>query len=69
MRLQGLMTPLIESREFNEISNDIDNKKFPSAIYGLSESGRTYLIDALFENYDRSLVVVTHSDIEAKKFI
>ncbi|MBM7833939.1 transcription-repair coupling factor [Clostridium sardiniense] len=66
MRLQGLMAPLIESREFNEISNDIDNKKFPSAIYGLSESGRTYLMDALFEKYDRPLVVVTHSDIEAK---
>ena len=66
MRLQGLMTPLIESGKFNEITSNIDNKKFPFAIYGLSESGRTYLIDSIFEKYDKPLVIVTHSDIEAK---
>ena len=66
MRLQGLMTPLIESEKFNEITKNIDNKKFPCAIYGLSESGRTYLIDSIFEKYNKPLVIVTNSDIEAK---
>ena len=66
MRLEGLMKPLIESEEFGKVKSYIDNNKFPTAIYGLSESGRTYFINALFEQYDKPLVVVTHSDIEAK---
>ena len=66
MRLEGLMKPLYESREFNNIKNNIENKKFPLAIYGLADSGRTYLIDALYEQYDKPIVIVTHSDMEAK---
>ena len=60
------MKPLYESREFNNIKNNIENKKFPLAIYGLADSGRTYLIDALYEQYDKPIVIVTHSDMEAK---
>ena len=66
MRLEGLMEPLIESQKFHEIKENIDNKKFPLGIYGLSESGRTYLMNTIFEKSDESLVIVTNSDIEAK---
>ena len=66
MRLEGLMEPLIESKKFNEIKENINNKKFPLGIYGLSESGRTYLMNAIFESSNESLVIVTNSDIEAK---
>ncbi|MGL5151976.1 MAG: transcription-repair coupling factor [Clostridium sp.] len=66
MRLMGLLEPLLASKEFNEISRCIDNKKFPVGVYGLSESGKSYFIDSIFEKYDKSIVIITHNDIEAK---
>ena len=35
-------------------------------IVGLSESGKSYIIDAIFSEIEDSLVVVTHNEIEAK---
>ncbi|WP_436513327.1 transcription-repair coupling factor [Clostridium thermobutyricum] len=66
MRLRGLMEPLITSTEFSEIKSNIQNNKFPLAIYGLSDSGRSYFINSIYEEDDRPLVVIAHSDMEAK---
>ena len=37
MRLQGLMTPLIESGKFNEITSNIDNKKLDGRLEKIKE--------------------------------
>ncbi|MCR6515029.1 transcription-repair coupling factor [Clostridium sp. LY3-2] len=66
MRLEGLNKPLLDSREFGEIKENIRNNKYPQAIYGLSDSGRSYVINAIYEEEDKPLVVVTHNDMEAK---
>ncbi|MBE6071971.1 MAG: transcription-repair coupling factor [Clostridium butyricum] len=66
MRLKGLLEPLEGSAEFKNIENSIKGKKYPIGIYGISESGRGYIIDSIFENVDRPIVIVTQSDIEAK---
>ena len=66
MRLRGLMEPLITSTEFSEIKSNIQNNKFPLAIYGLSDSGRSYFINSIYEEDDRPLVIIAHSDMEAK---
>lgn len=66
MRLKGLLEPLEDSREFKSILDSIEQKRYPIGIYGTSESGKGYIIDCIFENIDRSMVIVTQSDMEAK---
>ncbi|MGE5628190.1 MAG: transcription-repair coupling factor [Solirubrobacterales bacterium] len=66
MRLDGLMNSLKNSREFKDIIRNIDNKRTPIGIYGLSESARSFLISGLYEETDKPIVVFTHSDVEAR---
>lgn len=66
MRLKGLIEPLENSIEFQNIIGSFENKKFPVGIYGASESGRGYIISGIFENIDKSMIIITQSDMEAK---
>lgn len=66
MRLKGVLQPLSENSTFNEIISSIKNKKYPISINGLSDSGKSYGIYGIFEKIDSSMVILTHSDMEAK---
>ena len=44
----------------------VSEKTFPINIYGISESGKSYIINGIFEENDNSMVIVTHSDVDAK---
>ncbi|WP_160670482.1 transcription-repair coupling factor [Clostridium sp. C8-1-8] len=66
MRLNGLMEPLTINPNFQKVKSNIDKDKYPFSISGVSESGKGYLINGIFENNDRSIVVITHNDVEAK---
>ena len=52
--------------KFKSITEKISEKTFPINIYGISESGKSYIINGIFEENDNSMVVVTHSDVDAK---
>jgi transcription-repair coupling factor (superfamily II helicase) len=66
MRLKGLMQPLNESEQFQEILDNINGKKLPVGIYGISESAKSYLINGLYSELDKPILIVTHSDMEAR---
>jgi transcription-repair coupling factor (superfamily II helicase) len=66
LRLKGLMTPLNLSEQFKNISKAIDNRNYPIGVYGLSESAKSYLLYGVFEEIDSKMLIVTHSDVEAK---
>lgn len=66
MRLRGLMEPLISSEEFIELESYIKSDKHPIEIEGLSESGKSYVINGIYELSDKPVVVITNSDMEAK---
>lgn len=66
MRLEGLMKPLKESREFKSILTDIQKERFPVGTFGLSESARSFLISGLYDEIDKPFLILTHSDVEAK---
>lgn len=66
MRLKGLIKPLENSEKFEQIISDINSNRYPVNIYGVSESGKSYILDGLYENLNTSIVIVTHSDMEAK---
>lgn len=66
MRLQGLIEPLINSDKFIYLKKYIEEDKKPIELEGLTESSKAYLIDSVYESLDRPVVVITHSDMEAK---
>jgi transcription-repair coupling factor (superfamily II helicase) len=68
MRLKGLMQPLKEHNEFKNIISSIRGDVFPVGVYGLSESAKSYLINGVYEEVDKPVFVVTHSDVEARNF-
>ena len=65
MRLQGLINPLLNSDNFTSIKDALNRNK-NLEINGLSESGKSYMINAIYEEQDKSMVIVTHSDVEAR---
>lgn len=66
MRLNGLMKPLKASKQFKDILKNIENKMYPIGVYGLSESAKNYLVNGVYEQLDKSILILTHSDVEAK---
>ncbi|MCM8709571.1 transcription-repair coupling factor [Clostridium sp. SYSU_GA19001] len=66
MRLEGLMQPLKESKEFGEIMNAVEKHRYPIGVFGLSESARSYLINGVYNELDKPFLILTHSDVEAK---
>ncbi len=67
MRLDGLIKPMRESSEFGNIIDGISKKRFPIGVFGLSESAKSYLIYGVYNELDKPFLVVTHSDVEARK--
>ena len=47
MRLQGVMQPLKDNMKFKSITEKISEKTFPINIYGISESGKSYIINGM----------------------
>ena len=66
MRLKGLMEPLINSEKFTYLKRYVEEGKKPVEIEGLSESAKAYFINSVYENFDKPVVVITNSDMEAK---
>lgn len=66
MRLNGLMKPLKASNQFKDILKNVENKMYPIGVYGLSESAKNYLVNGVYEQLDKSILILTHSDVEAK---
>ncbi|MEK6265735.1 MAG: transcription-repair coupling factor, partial [Clostridium sp.] len=66
MRLKGLMKPLKESSQFKNIITNVEKKMYPIGVYGLSESAKNYLVSGVYEQLNKSLLILTHSDVEAK---
>ena len=65
MRLKGLMDPLITSDKFKSIQSSINNNKLIE-VNGLSEPAKSFLISSIYDVLNKSIVIVTHSDLEAK---
>lgn len=60
------MKPLKESNQFKSILSNIEEKIYPIGVYGLSESAKNYLVNGVYEQLDKSILILTHSDVEAK---
>ena len=59
MRLKGLMEPLLENIQFQNTIKSIEDGNYPIEITGLSESGRAYFINGIYEQEDKSIFIFT----------
>ncbi|KYH28643.1 transcription-repair coupling factor [Clostridium colicanis] len=66
MRLKGLMQPLFENEQFKDVVKAVEDRRFPIEVVGLSDSGIGFFINGIYENQDKSILIFTHSDVEAK---
>lgn len=66
MRLKGLIEPLITSDKFSSIKSNIEEDGKLVEVSGLSESSKAYFINAMYESFEKPVVIITHNDMEAK---
>ncbi|MDP4088250.1 MAG: transcription-repair coupling factor [Bacillota bacterium] len=66
MRLKGLMAPLKESDIFKNFISGLSRDRYPGTVFGLSESARSYVICGIFEELNKNIIVITHSDVECR---
>ena len=66
MRLEAFMAPLKNNDKFQKLLSYLKKDKSSVGINGISDSAKSYVINAFLEEMDKSLVVVTHNDIEAR---
>lgn len=59
--------PLYEIESFKELINNIDNKKSPITLNGVSESSKCHIAYSVFDYIKRPVIIVTYNDLEAKK--
>lgn len=66
MRLDGVLKPLKESAEFKSILDFINKGQFPGALFGISESAKSFVLEAIYENTEKTFLILTNSDVEAR---
>lgn len=59
--------PLDNSLAFNTLLEMINNKRSPLLINGLIPSQRTHMSYSIINKLNRQAIIITHSDLEAKK--
>ncbi|WFD10492.1 transcription-repair coupling factor [Tepidibacter hydrothermalis] len=59
--------PLNDSLAFNTLLEMINNKRSPLLINGLIPSQRTHMSYSIINKLNRQAIIITHSDLEAKK--
>lgn len=66
MRLKGVLQPFIKSIQFQSIKKNMEKEKYPIGIDGLSESSKAYLAYSIFQEENKSMLIVASNDVEAK---
>lgn len=66
MKLKGLMKPLKENSKFREILSNVEQERVPIEVYGIADSSRSYFINGIYDELNRNILILTHSDIEAR---
>ncbi len=66
MRLQGLLEPFINNKEFLRIKELLENNRGAIDVSGLSGSSKAFFCDAIYEEVDKPITIITNSDLDAK---
>lgn len=66
MKINGIIKPLKESNQYENIILGIKNNKLPLEINGISDSSKSYVLSTLFNDINKNVLILTHNDIEAR---
>ena len=64
-----ILKELEKSSKYNDFIKNIENKKSPIAISGLTDVGMTQMISATREFAKRPILVITYNEIQAQKIL
>ena len=64
-----LVKDLKESKKFKDFLKNIENKKSPVEISGISCVPESLIISAVLENIKRPILLLTYNEIEAQKLV
>ncbi|WP_461207202.1 transcription-repair coupling factor [Clostridium sp. DL1XJH146] len=66
MRLDGVLKPLYDKTDFNRIINSLKIDMSHIDISGIGDSSKAYMVYGVFKKSQKSMLLITHSDLEAK---
>lgn len=64
-----ILKELEKSQKYNEFINNIENKKSPIAISGLTGVSETSIISACHEKMKRPVLIITYNEIQAQNLV
>lgn len=67
--MNSLIRVLGESKKFSEYVLDIENKKSPIQLSGLSVMGKIQIVEATREFINRNILLITYNEIQAKNIV
>ncbi|WP_200791887.1 transcription-repair coupling factor [Caloranaerobacter azorensis] len=69
MFLDVFINSLKNSKQYNELIEFINNRKYPVSLYGLSEESLSHICYGLNQHTGRQVLIVTYNELRAKKIV
>ena len=67
--MNTIIGELGKSHKFVDLIHEIENKKSPIAISGLTDVGMTQIISGIHEFAKKNVCIVTYNEIQARKIV
>ena len=67
--MNTIIKQLQKNKKFTEILTDIENKKDPILLSGLTDVGKSQIIAGIEENTKRNILIITYNELQAKKIV
>ncbi len=64
-----IIKSLQQNKKYKEVLNDINNKKGPILISGLTDATKTQIISSIANDTKKSILVITYNELQAKKLL
>ncbi len=66
MRLKGIIDPLLKEDKFISLIDNIKKGETPVEISGISDSAKSYVVSAMYNEVDKPFLILSYSDMEAR---
>lgn len=67
--MNTIIKSLQQNKKYAEVLNDINNKKGPILLSGLTDVAKSQIISAIGDETKRNILVITYNELQAKKLL
>ena len=67
--MNTIIKSLQQNKKYAEVLNDINNKKGPILLSGLTDVAKSQIISRIGEDTKRNILVITYNELQAKKIL